>query len=257
MKTEKILLDLFCKAGGMSMGYWMALARSGWRIIGVDKEPQPNYPFEFHQGDALEVPLDGFDAIHASPPCQGYSSLRHRNGRAYPRLISAVRERVLTEAPGAPYVIEKVEQARPEMIDLITLCGSSFGLRVRRHRLFETNFPVDRVPCDHVWQDGHRPYRIYVGKSRTNGLGYRESGIQPVHGGNHNIGGNSVFLKSVAMGIDWMTEEELNEAIPPAYSHHIGRALLKAVQGGPAIPASCSTPGNTAVRNQEEGGGGE
>lgn len=216
------------------MGYWMA----GFDVVGVDLEPQPNYPFEFHQADALTFPLDGFDAIHASPPCQAYSRTRHRNAGPNwtppPKLIAPLRERFAAEAPGVPYVIENVEDALPEMKDPVMMCGSSFGLRVRRHRYMERNWAMSTPTCDHSWQDGHKPYQLYVGKSRTNGLGYRRSGIQPVYGGNHNVGGRSLFLKSAAMGIDWMTEEEINESIPPAYTLHVGRQLMDLLR--PARP---------------------
>lgn len=212
------------------MGYWMA----GFRVIGVDIEPQPEYPFEFYQGDALTFPLDGASAVAVSPPCQGYSRTRHRTGRGgdYPKLIGPFRDKILAEAPGIPYVLENVEDALPYMENPVMLCGSSFGLRVRRHRYFETNGDLVIPDCDHSWQDEHKPYRLYVGKSRTNGLGYRKSGIQQVYGGNHNVGGRSVFLKSVAMGIDWMSEETLNESIPPAYTLHIGRQIMQRIRVG-------------------------
>jgi len=208
------------------MGYHMA----GWDVTGVDLAPQPNYPFRFVQADALTFPLDGYDAVHLSPPCQGYGRLRHRSGgKVYPRLIAPMRERLFREAPDMPYVMENVEDALPHLISPVMLCGSSFGLRVRRHRYFETNWKLVPVGCDHGWQDRHKPYRLYVGKARTNGLGYRESGIQQVFGGNHNVGGRSHFFKSVAMGIDWMTETELNESIPPAYTALVGTQLMELV----------------------------
>jgi DNA (cytosine-5)-methyltransferase 1 len=139
------ILDLFCGAGGCSMGYH----RAGFEVVGVDVAPQPNYPFEFHQADALTFPLDGFDAIHASPPCQGYSLANNIHGRDdHPMLIADVRERL--EATGLPYVIENVEGAKRHMRNFVTLCGLSLGCDVRRHRLFETNFPVMAPPCgDH------------------------------------------------------------------------------------------------------------
>lgn len=204
------------------MGYHQA----GWDVVGVDIAPQPNFPFEFHQADAMTYPLDGFDAIHASPPCQGYSRMRHRQDASkYPRLIADVRDRLVNFQ--IPYVIENVEDARDDMIDPFMLCGSTFGLRVRRHRLFECNFATEGWDdwCDHAWQDRHKPYKLYVGPGRSGGKGYRDSGIQPVYGGNHNVGGNSLFLKSVAMGIDWMTSDEINESIPPAYTRHIGAKI--------------------------------
>lgn len=220
------LLDLFCGAGGASMGYHMA----GFDVIGSDLNPQPNYPFEFIRADALEIPLNGYDAIALSPPCQGYSRMAHRSGREYPKLIKPMRERILAEVPDIPYVMENVEDALSEMVNPVMLCGSSFALRVRRHRLFESNRPLSASVCDHTWQDNHKPYRLYVGRSRTGGLGYRESGIQQVFGGNHNVGGRSVFLKSVAMGIDWMIETELNESIPPAYTLMVGRQLIEMIK---------------------------
>lgn len=208
------------------MGYYIA----GFDVTGVDLNPQPNYPFTFIQADALTVDLSGYDAIAMSPPCQGYSRLRHRQTATYPMLIAPTRERVIGERPDVPYVIESVEDARPDLKGPVMLCGSSFGLRVRRHRLFETSFDASAPPCDHGWQNTHKPYRLYVGKKRTNGLGYRESGIVQVYGGNHLVGGKSLYHKSVAMGIDWMTEDELNESIPPAYTAYIGRSLMDVIK---------------------------
>lgn len=214
------LLDLFCKAGGTSMGYHMA----GFDVTGVDIEPQPNYPFEFIKADALTFPLKGYDAYGASPPCQGYSNLQYRQDGFYSQLIYQVRERLRDTY--APFVIENVEPAKAYMYDPITLCGSSFALRCRRHRVFETNFNLPPVPCEHAWQDKHQPYKVFVGRSREK-LGYRMSGTVPVHGGNQIVGGQELLLKSVALGIDWMTPEELNQAIPPVYTAYIGKHLMK------------------------------
>src|SRR4030043_482980 len=101
MPKRPRLLDLYCKAGGAAMGYHWA----GFEVVGVDIEPQPHFPFEFHQADALTYPLDGFDAYHASPPCQGYSvcTPEHTKGN-WPKLINPIRERL--KATGKPYVIE-------------------------------------------------------------------------------------------------------------------------------------------------------
>jgi DNA (cytosine-5)-methyltransferase 1 len=222
-QTRPKLLDLFSGAGGASMGYHMA----GFDVTGADIEDHPSYPFRLVMQDALEADLSGYDAYAASPPCQGYSRTRHQSKSDSLLLIGQVRDRF--ESTGKPYVIENVEDARWDMKSPVRLCGSSFGLRVRRHRLFEANFDLAGPDCDHGWQNSYKPYRIYVGKSRTGGVGYRESGVQPVYGGNHNVGGDSRFYKSVAMGIDWMSEEDLNEAIPPAYSAYVGRQLLRLV----------------------------
>ncbi len=215
------LLDLFCGAGGCSVGY----ARAGFEVVGVDIEPQPNYPFDFRQADALEVlesmhnwPIylgKTFDAIHASPPCQAYANISKQQGTAerHPRLIEPVRE--LLEVTGLPYVVENVPGA--PLVNAVQLCGSSFGLRVRRHRLFETNFPIMAPPCVHGWQ-----------RSNTNRLrsGYvaPENSVVPVYGGGQ--AGFDVATCREAMGIDWMSTDELNDAIPPAYTEHIGFYLL-------------------------------
>jgi DNA (cytosine-5)-methyltransferase 1 len=207
------------------MGYHMA----GFEVTGVDLEPQPRYPFEFHQASALDVDLDGYDAYVASPPCQGYSKTRHMpNSKGSPLLIDDIRQRL--EATGKPYIIENVEAARWAMKDPVRLCGSSFGLRVQRHRLFEANFELEVPPCDHAWQNRHKPYKIYRNKKRVDGLGYLHSGIQPVYGNNQNVGGNSVFLKSVAMGIDWMDEHGLNQSLPPVYTKYLGEQLAREVK---------------------------
>lgn len=208
------LLDLFCNAGGATRGYQLA----GFDVVGVDIEPQPDYcGDEFHQADALEFPLDGFDAIHASPPCQGYSTKTMDKGR-HPRLIEPVRERLVRA--GVPYVIENVDGAKHELRNPFRLCGSSFGLRVRRHRWFESNVLLMAPPCDHAWQDADKRFELY-----DHGRWYR-SGIVHVFG---TGGGKGAEHWAEAMGIDWTDRAHLAEAIPPAYTEHIGRQLLTAI----------------------------
>jgi DNA (cytosine-5)-methyltransferase 1 len=139
-------LDLFCKAGGVALG----LHRAGFEVVGVDIEPQPNYPFRFIQANALEFDLGDFDFYWASPPCQGFTAYKRRPGHVRPRanLIPPMRERLL--ATGKPFCIENVPGA--PLQNPFTLCGSMFGLDVRRHRNFETNFPVTTPPCNHkIW----------------------------------------------------------------------------------------------------------
>ena len=195
------LLDLFCGAGGSAMGYH----RAGFEVVGVDIKPQPRFPFEFHLGDALEYPLEGFDAIHASPPCQRYSVLAkaHRNrGRQYPDLLGATRGRL--EQTEAIWVLENVPGA-PMRVDLV-LCGSMFGMRVRRHRWFELSLPISTLPppCDH----SKRPV--------------------VVSGNNHSGGFTAVEIME-AMEMPWAkTRYEVRQAIPPAYTEWIGHQLLEA-----------------------------
>lgn len=228
MGTRRIL-DLYCKAGGASMGYFMALAADGFEIEGLDLEPQPNYPFRFFQGDALAIDprkvRRRYHAVVASPPCLGYTTLANLHQHIkHDRLIPATRD--VLEEIDLPYVIENVENAKAELIDPVQLCGSSFGLRVRRHRLFEANFELTAPACNHAWQSKHRPYRLTGAAARGR---YPYSGIVPVHGGGQLVGGNDLWYGSVAMGIDWMTRAELNQAVPPAFTYYLGRQLKRAI----------------------------
>ena len=216
--TRPRLLDLFCGAGGAAVGYH----RAGFDVVGVDIAPQPHYPFEFHQADAMTFPLDGFDAIHASPPCQAYSVATARWGAdqvaSHPALIDSVRERLATTR--LPCIIENVETARWALRSPILLCGTSFGLgsgrrELRRHRLFELGgFDIALFPpCSHR----QRPQTITVvgglgGKSRRD----TKDG-QPFA---------STADRLEAMGTPWMIGREVVGAIPPAYTEWIGRQLL-------------------------------
>ena len=221
MRERPRLLDLYCKAGGASMGYHLA----GFEVIGVDHEPQKNYPFEFVQADAIEfIKAHGheFDAVHASPPCQRYSTAAakaRKRGRSYPDLIAPTREAL--RATGLPYVMENVEAAARELLDPLRLCGSSFGLDVRRHRLFETaGFAWSPPPCDHGWQTP-RFRSLNSDKRRRGDLAC----VVGVHGKLNYAGEFEVRRR--AMGIDWMTNAELTQAIPPAYTRHVGEALME------------------------------
>jgi DNA (cytosine-5)-methyltransferase 1 len=208
------LLDLFCGAGGCSVGY----ARAGFEVVGVDVNPMSQYPFEFHQADALEY-LDAhgreFDAIHASPPCQDYSTTKSLHATVYPRLIEP--SRALLAHIGRPYIIENVEGARRDLRNPIKLCGSSFGLGVRRHRLFETSWPIlFTPPCAHHLQ----PEPIDV-----TGTGGPSSAPRTAGGGEHRKPRNLAHAREV-MGIDWMNRQELSEAVPPAYTEWLGSELM-------------------------------
>jgi DNA (cytosine-5)-methyltransferase 1 len=209
------LLDLFCGAGGAAMGYH----RAGFDVVGVDINPQPRYPFEFHQGDAMTWPLAGFDAIHASPPCQAYSVTRHNwNARKdHPDLLGPTRGRL--RGSGLPYIIENVPGA--PMAPLIMLCGSSFGLgtgkyQLRRHRWFEPSPGLWFLspPCQHsgpvigIYGEHGRDRRRDPKFARYFTMAERRE----------------------AMGIDWMPLDPLDQAIPPAYTEYIGRQLLERIE---------------------------
>jgi DNA (cytosine-5)-methyltransferase 1 len=203
------------------MGYY----RAGFEVVGVDIDPQPNYPFEFVQGDALKLDTDflaTFDVIHASPPCQSYSDLAKRNGNAHewPRLVEPVRK--LLKGLGKPWIIENVEGA--PLKDPILLCGTMFpGLRVIRHRLFESNIDLE-VP------DHPRPHPLVFThdkrKSHYGRLDQNVSFVQVTGGGNCTMEN----ARDAMGGLDWMrTKVELNESIPPAYTEYLGKQLLRAV----------------------------
>ena len=207
------LLDLFCGAGGCSVGY----SRAGFDVVGVDLKPQPNYPYEFHQGDALALTpwvVENFDAIHASPPCQAFSlaSTFHPGTQAkHDDLVDATR--TLLERSGLPWVMENVEGS-PLRRDLV-LCGEMFGLRVHRHRVFETGGGF------YALQPRHQPHLL---EGALHNCDIREGVARQVAGNyaNHEDA-------SDAMGIDWMTRKELSQAIPPAYTEFIGEQLMQHV----------------------------
>lgn len=226
------LLDLFCGAGGTSMGYY----RAGFEVEGVDNEPQPNYPFKFYQADALDFPLDGYDAYHASPPCQAYSRLRHLpwlKGKKYPALIDPTRERLITT--DKPWVIENVADAPlGKEYWCVMLCGWSLcGLPLYRHRLFETNIAIlvpPHQPHPSVIYPGGKLGSRYHQTDEVMGVFGYTKGVPRSHGTFVSVVGHDGtrnFPKAKeAMGIDWMSKQELTQAIPPAYTEYIGKQLI-------------------------------
>ena len=212
------LLDLFCGAGGCSVGY----ARAGFEVVGVDIAPQPNYPFEFVRMDALEY-LDlwmfglsyyeSFQAIHASPPCQAYTTMNNRHASNSPPLIAETRN--LLGKTGLPYVIENVLGALPEMVQPYTLTGEMFGLRVHRPRLFETSFQMMVPPRVTRQAD---PVAVY-GKLDGRRLWTRRDGSEL-------RAPRQLEVAAAAMGVDWMTWDELRESIPPVYTEFVGAQIL-------------------------------
>lgn len=208
-------LDLFCCAGGAGMG----LYRAGFEVVGVDIAPQPHYPFEFHQADALTFPLDGFDFIWASPPCQAHTSMKTmHNAKPHLDLIPETRARL--KAAATVYVIENVVGA--PLIDPFMLCGTMFGLGVddadlQRHRIFESNFPMLFLPeCNHS-------------KPRTIGI-YGKGARDSRHRLDRSVPEFNAVQGRAAMGIDWMPLKNLSQAIPPAYSEFIGKMAIAFIE---------------------------
>jgi DNA (cytosine-5)-methyltransferase 1 len=213
------MLDLFCCQGGAGAGY----ASAGWTVTGIDNEPQKRYPFEFVQADALDYLFrhgEEFDAIHASPPCQAYS-LATAEPERHSRLLEPVL--VMLRSLGKPYVVENVEGARERFSHPLLLCGSSFGLGVRRHRLFETNMPLYSMPCAHgrnvpvgVYGD-HADQRTYA---RTTGGSRGVKALTEAH------------ASSALGGVDWMDWYGMTECIPPAYTQFLGEQLFELLGHG-------------------------
>jgi DNA (cytosine-5)-methyltransferase 1 len=222
--TRPRLLDLFAGAGGAAVGYH----RAGFEVVGVDIAPQPRFPFEFHQAHAVEYVMEHgaeFDVITASPPCKVATSLKwfsERYGTEHLDMIPATR--MALRHFGKPYVIENVVGAR--LRGPIMLCGSSFDLGVQRHRLFESNLPLDSLPCDHKGQaersPGYPVKRYHSGKPVIT-----MSPVIGVFGRGQGLGPGEVELWKQAMGIDWMTRDEMAQAIPPAYTEYIGEQLME------------------------------
>jgi len=211
----------------------MGYHRAGFDVVGVDINPQPRYPFEFHKLDAMEL-LErmanrrfsavalGVDAIHASPPCQAYSTATASPGK-HPDLYEPTRR--LLQATGLPWAIENVMGA-PYQYG-VRLCGTMFGLEtagewLRRHRNFETSHAIlqDRV-CRH--RKDVRAVTITGKCYLTVTKDCARHSRQP-----------TFALAQELMGVDWMTRAELAQAIPPAYTEYIGRQLLDHLKAGAA-----------------------
>jgi DNA (cytosine-5)-methyltransferase 1 len=214
--TRPRLLDLFCCAGGAGYGYHLA----GFDVVGVDVDPQPNYPFEFHQADAMTFPLDGFDAIHASPPCQDHSTLIFsRGGKAAEHGTGWMLDETVRRlrASGVPWVVENVPGA--DLPGASTLCGRSFGIaKLKRHRQFLTSFFMLVPPC-------------MCGKGPTIGVyGELSKNDRQVRHSNGNGGTTmraGVQTARDLLGCPWMDAKELSQAIPPVYTEYIGEQMIR------------------------------
>lgn len=205
-RSKPRLLDLFSGAGGAAHGYVLA----GFEVVGVDIDPQPRFPYEFHQGDALKYLLEHhneFDAFHASPPCQAFTLAQRIRGNDHPDYVGATR--AAFELIGKPWVIENVPGS--PLRDPIVLCGVMFPeLRVYRHRLFESNSSlVAPLHSDHIHP-------------------LTKMGRPPRYGEYMHVVGNFSGVQQAreAMGAPWMTRDDLRESIPPVYTEWIGRQLL-------------------------------
>lgn len=205
------LLDLFCGAGGASMGYH----RAGFEVSGLDIKHGKRYPFTYYRLDFNTLDVDmlrGYDFIHASPPCQTFSitkNLRNAQGNSTSKVDLLEPTRKLLQESGVPYIIENVPGA--PLINPVQLCGSSFGLKVRRHRLFESNLPLVGSTCDHKKQG--RPVGVYGSMKDEIPSGGKTA--------------TSIEEARESMGIDWMIWGELVEAIPPAYTEYLGKQVIK------------------------------
>jgi DNA (cytosine-5)-methyltransferase 1 len=207
------LLDLFCGVGGASVGY----AQAGFEVHGVDLKHGKRYPFTYLRADVLDVLRDDefiqqFDVIHASPPCQTHSitqHLRNAQGKSTSKIDLIPETRAALIASGKPYIIENVVGS--PLINPIQLCGSSFGLQVRRHRLFESNMKLQGSKCNHKAQG--RPVGVYGSLNDEIPNGGRTA--------------KTIDEARKAMGMDWAIWTELVEAIPPAFTKYLGEQLRR------------------------------
>lgn len=236
------LLDMFCCEGGAAVGY----DRAGFEVFGVDRDPQPLYPFWFHQGDALAVLdrlrvglgvefvhpdgrrmvlfIEKIAAVHLSPPCQAHSTITP-DASKHVDLIPDVRERM--QRWSQPWVIENVEGARRALVDPVRLCGSAFGLRVRRHRYFESSVELQGTPCNHTAQGS--PVGVYGGLRAKHW-------VRP-NGASRGRKATSLAEGRDVMGMQWASWQGLTQAIPPAYTEFIGRQLMREVSpDDPSVP---------------------
>lgn len=224
------VLDTYCCGGGMGVGYWLA----GFDVVGVDIDPQPSYPFEFVQADAVEFIRERgceYHLVHGSPPCQAKSNLNAYNHKVYPELIRPTRDAML--ATGRPFVIENVEPALSDLRDPIMLCGPMFGLPVYRHRLFETGGGLTLTAPPH-------PRHVEL-CTRNGYLPTPERPFMSIHGGKHSKAWQRAACD--AMGMPWIKVpedargervrlgiREVCEAIPPAYAQWIGERAAELLQ---------------------------
>lgn len=222
------LLDLFCGAGGAAMGYH----RAGFDVVGVDINPQPRYPFDFIQADAMQALssptlLTGFDVVHASPPCKSENPLRHLHDVEHPDLLTPTLQRLADVS--VPWVIENVGGTE-KLPGSTVLCGASFGLQatcrdgivrpLRRHRRFASNRFLMSTPCA---CSGREVVGVYGHGGSGTAKPHERRGYQAIHAEGRK-----------AMGIDWMTQDELAQAIPPAYTQFIGEQLVDHLERGAA-----------------------
>jgi DNA (cytosine-5)-methyltransferase 1 len=211
------LLDLCCKEGGAARGY----ADAGFEVLGIDKDPQPRYPYEFIQADALDILQDvnfvcAFNAIHASFPCQAFLEGTLAPARHVPDLVTPGRK--LLNATGLPWIMENVMGAPLDRPRSVMLCGEMFGLRTIRHRRFEPSRGLTLVAPEHIL-----PHRKRTAHSRR-----REAWNAGAHAS--FTGDIGTYAGPEGMGIDWMTGNGLSEAIPPAYAKHVGLQLFDSLR---------------------------
>ncbi|MFF0698660.1 SAM-dependent methyltransferase [Streptomyces tendae] len=209
------LLDPYCCQGGAAMGWYLA----GFDVTGVDSHPQPRYPFPFVLADAVKFIREHgheYDVVAGSPPCQRYSACQRIRGREHPDLIGPTREAM--QSTGRPWVIENVEEARPELRGPVMMCGASFGLHTYRHRLFESPLPL-AVP-EHP---RHAHHTVKMGRPLREGDWY------------HAVGNfSNVPYVRADMGVPWMSRDGIRECIPPAYTRFLGKQVAALLGAGVA-----------------------
>lgn len=199
------ILDLYCGGGGCSCGYY----RAGFECVGVDINPQPNYPYKFIRADAIEYLTKhgkDFDVIHASPPCQRFTRAQRLQKRRHADLLTPTVKAI--KSVGVPWVVENVPGA--PLVGAVTLCGLSLGCGVKRHRLFLSSMPLMGTPCPK--SHAGEWFTVFGGGAAKDKRDGRRRA--------------TATEAKRAMGIDWMTRRELSQSVPPAYTEYIGRQIM-------------------------------
>lgn len=242
MKRPIYVLDLYCGAGGVTRGIADAAVKLGLpiHITGVDIQAIADRWYaaiagrcqgEFVLGDAISY-LDQalcenrFDYIHASPPCKAFTSLRGFSSKANQQDWQLIEVQRMLRASTVPYDLENVPGA-PIRRDVV-LRGYQFGLPTIRKRIFEIGnwWFMPHLPTTKIGTQRGGDFLSVAGKGGYNRIN-PNSAFQGFNGAPTWTTGSVKRDRQIAMGIDWMTTEQMAQAIPPAFAEYIFTHFLR------------------------------